>query len=95
MFGLRVEAMCPPTEGKAPGDLRPGERMGALPMGRQGARGYRVGHAEEPHTGMHTHAYEYRETVGAPPWLTGLNACHKGIGYTRGDPPAIIQWMGE
>ena len=28
-----------------------------------------------------------------PPWLTGLNACHRGRGYTRGDPPTIIQWM--
>ena len=39
---VRVESTCPPTEGKTPGDLRPGERMGAPPTGRQGARGYRV-----------------------------------------------------
>ena len=57
MFGLRVEAMCPFAEEKPQADLRPGERMGARPMGQQGARGYRVGHAEEPHTGMDTHAY--------------------------------------
>ena len=32
VFGLRVEATCPPTEGNTPGDLKPGERVGAPPM---------------------------------------------------------------
>ena len=92
MFGLRVEATCPPTEGNTPGDLTPGERVGAPPMGQQGALGYRVGQAEEPHTGMHTHAFGFRVAVGAPPpWLSGLSACHRGIGYTRRGPPTIVQ----
>ena len=67
VFGLRVQAMCPAAEGNTPWDLKPGERMGAPPMGQQGSRGYGVVQAEEPHTGVRTHAYGYRETVGAPP----------------------------
>ena len=67
--------------------------MCAPPMGREGSRGYRVGQAEAPHTGMHTHAYGCRETMGGPPFLTGLNARHRGIGYTRGEPPTMIEWM--
>ena len=31
VFRLRIEATCPPTEGNTPGDLKPGERVGAPP----------------------------------------------------------------
>ena len=72
VFGLRVEAMCPPTEGKTSGDLRPGERMGGPAMGQEGAQGYRVGHAEEPHTDINIY-------MGTPPLVVGLNVRHRGI----------------
>ena len=87
MFGLRVEVTCPPTEGNTPGDLKPGERVGAPPMGQQGALGYRVGQAEEPHTGMHTHAFGFREAVGAPPLVDLTQRVPQGYRVHQTRPP--------
>ena len=87
MFRLRVEATCPPTQGNTPGDLKPGERLGAPPMGQQGALGYRVGQAEEPHTGMHTHAFGFREAMGAPPLVDSTQRVPQGYRVHQTRPP--------
>ena len=61
--------------------------MDATPMGRQGARGYGVAQAEEPQTGMHTHAYGYRETMGPPPLVNWTQRVRQGYRIYQGRLP--------